>query len=80
MKAAREMFTADNLPTREGAIDQLRAFEMTSQVPEASKMNPDGLIDTRFVRKALENTGGCQRGRFHVEPGACTTLILLFAG
>jgi len=54
MKAAREMFTADSLPTREGVLNLLRAFEATGQVPEATKMNPDGLIDTRFVRTALE--------------------------
>ena len=54
MKAAREMFTADSLPTREGVVNLLRAFEVTGQIPEASKMNPDGLIDARFVRRALE--------------------------
>jgi NitT/TauT family transport system substrate-binding protein len=54
MKAAREMFTADSLPTREGVTSLLQAFEVTGQIPEATKMNPDTLIDTRFVRKALE--------------------------
>ncbi len=54
MKASREMFTADSLPTREGVMSLLKAFEVTGQVPEATKMNSDALIDTRFVRKALE--------------------------
>ncbi len=54
MKASREMFTADSLPTREGVMSLLKAFEVTGQVPEATKMNPDALLDTRFVRKALE--------------------------
>jgi hypothetical protein len=54
MKAAREMFTADSLPTPEGVMNLLHAFEVTDQVPDATKMNPDALIDTRFVRKALE--------------------------
>ncbi len=54
MKASREMFTADSLPSREGVMSLLKAFEVTGQVPEATKMNPDALIDTRFVRKALE--------------------------
>ena len=35
-------------------MNLLHAFEVTGQVPEATKMNPDALIDTRFVRKALE--------------------------
>ncbi len=54
MKASREMFTADSLPTRDGVMNLLKAFEVTGQVPEATKMNPDGLIDTHFVRRALE--------------------------
>jgi NitT/TauT family transport system substrate-binding protein len=54
MQAAREMFTADSLPTREGVMNLLRAFEVTGQIPEATKMNPDGLMDIRFVRRALE--------------------------
>ncbi len=54
MKGAREVFTADSLPTREGVVTVLKAFEVTGQIPNATKMNPDGLIDTRFVRKALE--------------------------
>ena len=54
MTASKEMFTADSLPTREGVMNLLRAFEVTGQIPEATKMNPDALIDTRFVRKALE--------------------------
>jgi hypothetical protein len=48
------MFTADSLPTREGVMNLLRAFEVTGQIPEATKMNPDGLMDIRFVRRALE--------------------------
>ncbi len=54
MKASKEMFTADSLPTREGVMTVLRTFEATGQIPEATKMDPDGLIDTRFVKKALE--------------------------
>ena len=54
MKASMEMFTADSLLTRDGVVNVLRAFEVTGQIPEATKMNPDGLIDARFVRKALE--------------------------
>jgi hypothetical protein len=54
MKAAREMFTVDSLPTREGVMNLLHAFEVTAQIPEATKMNPDALMDTRFVRKALD--------------------------
>jgi hypothetical protein len=48
------MFTADGLPTREGVMNLLRPFEVTGQIPEATRMNPDALIDTRFARKALE--------------------------
>ena len=54
MKASKEMFTADSLPTKEGVMNVLKAFEVTGQIPDATKLNPDGLIDTRFVRKALE--------------------------
>ena len=54
MKASKDMFTADSLPTKEGVMSVLKAFEVTGQIPEATKMNPDGLIDPRFVRKALE--------------------------
>ncbi len=32
----------------------LRTFEDVGQIPNATKMDPDGLIDTRFVKKALE--------------------------
>jgi len=62
MKAAREMFTADSLPTREGVMNLLRAFEVTGQIPEATKMNPDALIDARFVRNALERYRRPQTG------------------
>lgn len=54
MKASREMFTADSLPTREGVLSVLKAFEVTGQIPGATTMSPDGLIDPRFVRRALE--------------------------
>ncbi len=54
MMASKEMFTADSLPTRDGVVSVLKAFEVTGQIPSATKMNPDGLIDTRFVRRALE--------------------------
>jgi NitT/TauT family transport system substrate-binding protein len=53
-KASREMFTADSLPTREGVMSVLRTFEATGQIPNATRMDPDGLVDTRFVKKALE--------------------------
>ena len=29
-------------------------FEAGGQIPNATKMDPDGLIDTRFVKKGLE--------------------------
>ena len=54
MKASREMFTANSLPTREGVVNVLKAFEVTGQIPNATKMDPDGMIDTRFVKRALE--------------------------
>ncbi len=53
-KASKETFTADSLPTREAVISVLRTFEAVGQIPNATKMDPDGLIDTRFVKKALE--------------------------
>jgi NitT/TauT family transport system substrate-binding protein len=53
-KASREMFTADSLPTREGVMSVLRTFEVVGQIPNATKMDPEGLVDTRFVKKALE--------------------------
>lgn len=53
-KASKEMFTADSLPTREGVMSLLRTFEAVGQIPNATKMDPDGLIDTRFVKRALE--------------------------
>lgn len=53
-KAQKETFTADSLPTREAVMSVLRTFEAVGQIPDASKMDPDGLIDTRFVKKALE--------------------------
>ncbi|HYL80907.1 MAG TPA: ABC transporter substrate-binding protein, partial [Candidatus Acidoferrum sp.] len=54
MKASKEMFTADSLPTAEGVMSVLRAFEAVGQIPDATKMDPSGLIDTRFVKRALE--------------------------
>jgi NitT/TauT family transport system substrate-binding protein len=54
MKASKEMFTADSLPTQEGVVSVLKAFEVTGQIPNATRMDPDGLIDPRFVRRALE--------------------------
>ncbi|MGE5850000.1 MAG: ABC transporter substrate-binding protein [Candidatus Methylomirabilota bacterium] len=53
-KASKETFTADSLPTREAVMSVLRTFEAVGQIPNATKMDPDGLIDTRFVKKALE--------------------------
>lgn len=53
-KASRETFTADSLPTKEAVMTVLRTFEAVGQIPNATRMDPDGLIDTRFVRKALE--------------------------
>jgi hypothetical protein len=53
-KASTEAFTADSLPTREAVMSVLRTFEAVGQIPNATKMDPDGLIDTRFVKKALE--------------------------
>ena len=53
-KAQKETFTADSLPTREAVMSVLRTFEAVGQIPNATKMNPDGLVDTRFVKKALE--------------------------
>jgi NitT/TauT family transport system substrate-binding protein len=52
--ASKETFTADSLPTREAVVNVLRTFEAVGQIPNATKMDPDGLIDTRFVKKALE--------------------------
>jgi NitT/TauT family transport system substrate-binding protein len=54
MKASREMFTSDSLPTAEGVISVLRTFEAVGQIPDATKMDPRGLINTRFVKRALE--------------------------
>ena len=54
MKAGKEMFTADSLPTKEGVVSVLKAFEVTGQIPNATRMDPEGLIDPRFVRRALE--------------------------
>ncbi len=53
-KASQETFTADSLPTREAVMSVLRTFEAVGQIPNATKMDPEGLIDTRFVKKALE--------------------------
>ncbi len=53
-KASAETFTADSLPTREAVMSVLRTFEDVGQIPDATRMDPDGLIDTRFVKKALE--------------------------
>jgi hypothetical protein len=53
-KAQKETFTADSLPTREAVMSVLRTFEAVGQIPNATKMDPDGLVDTRFVKKALE--------------------------
>lgn len=53
-KASKETFTADSLPTQEAVMSVLRTFEAVGQIPNASKMDPDGLIETRFVKKALE--------------------------
>jgi len=53
-KASKETFTADSLPTREAVMTVLRTFEAVGQIPNATKMDPDGLIDSRFVKKALE--------------------------
>ncbi len=52
--ASKETFTADSLPTRKAVVNVLRTFEAVGQIPNATKMDPDGLIDTRFVKKALE--------------------------
>jgi hypothetical protein len=57
------MFTADSLPTREGVMSLLKAFEATGLVPEATKMNPGGLIDTHFVHRALEMSRWSGRAR-----------------
>jgi NitT/TauT family transport system substrate-binding protein len=54
MKASREMFTANSLPTREGVVNVLKAFEVTGQIPNATKMDPDSMLDTSFVKRALE--------------------------
>lgn len=54
MKASREMFTSDSLPTAEGVMNVLRAFEVVGQIPNATSMDPSGLIDTRFVKRALD--------------------------
>jgi hypothetical protein len=53
-KASKETFTADSLPTREAVVAVLRTFEAVGQIPNATKMDPEELIDTRFVKKALE--------------------------
>jgi hypothetical protein len=53
-QASTETFTADSLPTPEAVMSVLRTFEAVGQIPDATKMDPDGLIDTRFVKKALE--------------------------
>jgi hypothetical protein len=53
-KASKETFTADSLPTREAVMAVLRIFEAVGQIPSATNMDPEGLIDTRFVNKALE--------------------------
>ncbi len=53
MRASKEMFTANSLPTVEGVMNVLRAFEVTREIPNATKMDPNKLIDTRFVKKAL---------------------------
>jgi ABC-type taurine transport system ATPase subunit len=51
---AQETFTADSLATREVVMSVLRTFEAVGQIPNDTKMDPEGLIDTRFVKKALE--------------------------
>jgi ABC-type nitrate/sulfonate/bicarbonate transport system substrate-binding protein len=53
-KASKETCTADRLPTREAVMAVLRTFEAVGQIPSATKMDPEGLIDSRFVKKALE--------------------------
>ena len=53
-KAQKKTFTADSLPTREAVMSVLCTFEAVGQIPNATKMDPDGLVDTRFVKKALE--------------------------
>lgn len=53
-RASKETFTADSLATQEAVMSVLRTFEDVGQIPNATKMDPDGLIETRFVKKALE--------------------------
>jgi ABC-type nitrate/sulfonate/bicarbonate transport system permease component len=43
-----------SLPTHEGVMSVLRTFEAVGQIPNATTMDPGGLIDTGFVMKALE--------------------------
>lgn len=52
MTASREIFSADSMPRRDGVLNLLRTFEATGQIPGAGSMNPDDLLDLRFVRRA----------------------------
>jgi NitT/TauT family transport system substrate-binding protein len=51
MKASREIFSADSTPRRDGVVNLLRTFDVTGQVPGATRMSPDELIDLRFVTR-----------------------------
>ncbi|HSB77158.1 MAG TPA: hypothetical protein VLM91_00115 [Candidatus Methylomirabilis sp.] len=55
MKASKEMFSADSLPTAEGVMGVFRAFEVVGQIPDATKLDPNGLVDTRFMKRAIEH-------------------------
>ncbi len=71
-KGSKETFAADSPPTREAVMAVLRTFETVGQIPNASKMDPEGLSTPASSRKPW---GGTSSGR--AEGSTCGSVFVL---